>query len=387
MELPAIALGIGAGIVTGLTPGVHVNLVATLALAAGAGAAAVPFLLGLAVTHTFLDTIPGVLLGAPDADTALGVLPGHRYLLRGWGYMAVKLTLVGSLLGLVAATALIPLWWLAIQAYPYLVSVMGYVLLVVSAYLILRDRQRKWAVVVFGLSAILGYLLLNRPLLTDPLFPLFSGLFGTSTLLYSLKSDPVVPPQQIETRIQVRWKDASRAIGAGTFAGFLTSMLPGLGSAQAAIIGQRLSGRVGDHGFLVLLGAVSTVNFTLSLLTWLALDKARNGAVVAMQQLTLPSLLLTARLFAAALLAGGIATFLGIALARKAVRLINRVPYKGLSIGIVALIVALVGILTGLRGLLVLTVATGIGLVPAVTRTSRAQAMGCLLLPVALYFL
>ena len=359
--LASALLGVLAGIVTGLIPGVHVNLVATLALAIGVGAAGAPFLVALAVTHSFLDTIPGVLLGAPEADTALGVLPGHRYVLKGWGYMAVKLTLVGSYLGLLLALALIPLWLQAIKLYPLLVDWMGWILLGVSAYMILRDRRPAWSLTVYLLAGALGWALLNKPLLDEPLFPLFSGLFGTSTLLYSLTQTSNIPEQQISSDIKLRWGDTAKALGAGNASGFLTSMLPGLGAAQAAVLGMNLSGRIGDHGFLVMLGTINTVNFTLSLLTWLALEKARNGAVVALTALLAPSTELVATLLLVAVLAGSAAVPLCLGLARVAVRVVSRIPYQKLTITIITLIVALVAGLTGLRGLYVLLVATGVG--------------------------
>lgn len=385
--LTSALLGTAAGVITGLIPGVHVNLVAALALAIGVGAAGAPFLVALAVTHSFLDTIPGVLLGAPEADTALGVLPGHRYVLRGWGYMAVKLTLVGSYCGLLIALALIPVWWKAIQIYPVLVEWMGWVLLAVSAYMILRDNKRYWALAVYLLSGALGWLLLNNAVVQEPLFPLFSGLFGTSTLLYSLTQTSSIPKQHISNEIKLRYTDATKALLAGNASGFLTSMLPGLGAAQAAVLGMNLSGKIGDHGFLIMLGTINTVNFTLSLLTWLALEKARNGAVVAITTLLEPSTALVATLLAVALLAGSLAVPLCLGLARAAVNVVSKVPYQKLTVAIIALITVLVGALTGWRGLAVLVVATGIGLVPAIVRCSRAHAMGSLMLPVALFFL
>jgi len=42
------------------------------------------------ITHTFLNIIPVVYLGAPDAGTALAVLLGHSLLLDGMGMAAIK---------------------------------------------------------------------------------------------------------------------------------------------------------------------------------------------------------------------------------------------------------------------------------------------------------
>lgn len=384
--LLATLLGVVAGIITGLTPGIHVNLLATIALAAGVGAQGAPFLVALATTHSFLSTIPAILLGAPESATALGVLPGHRYVLKGLGYMAIKLTLIGSYFGLLIALALIPLWWQIIALYKYISPFIGYLLLAVSAYMILRDNKPAWSATVYLMSGALGWILLNNTILQEPLFPLLTGLFGTSTLLYSLTQTSSLPEQRIETHIQLRTKDAVRALLAGNISGFISSMLPGLGSAQAAILGMNISGKIGDHGFLILIGAISTVNFSLSLLTWLALDKARNGAVVAITTLLEPSTSVVALLGFTALLAASIAVPLCLLLARIFSRAITKIPYRALTITITLSLIILVATLTGIRGLYVLLVATAIGLIPAIVRCSRAHAMGCLMLPVAFYF-
>ena len=85
--LLAVLLGLLAGTVTGLIPGIHVNLVSLLALTFS------PYLMqyttpvsmavciiSMSVTHSFLDFIPCLFLGAPDSDTALSILPGHKLL-------------------------------------------------------------------------------------------------------------------------------------------------------------------------------------------------------------------------------------------------------------------------------------------------------------------
>src|SRR2546429_9046899 len=123
-------LGLLAGVLTGLSPGLHVNNVAALVLAtqtafAGFLAVLVPdisaepetmglllscFLLATAGSHAVFDFIPAVFLGAPTEDTALATLPGHRLLLVGQGAKAVALAARGALLGSAfAVVALLPL--------------------------------------------------------------------------------------------------------------------------------------------------------------------------------------------------------------------------------------------------------------------------------------
>ena len=69
-----------------------------------------------------------------------------------------------------------------------------------------------------------------------------------------------------------------KALLSGQFSGFLTSVFPGLGSAQAAIISMQITPDLGDHGFMILVGAINTANFTMSLATLYVLNKARNGS-------------------------------------------------------------------------------------------------------------
>ena len=87
---------------------------------------------------------------------------------------------------------------------------------------------------------------------------------------------------------------------------------------------------------------------------------------------------------AAALVAGVTAFFVSLGLARIMSKVITRINYhvvSGLTLGLLLLIV---GGLTGVNGLLVCAVATGIGLIPVLWGARRMNAMGILLLPIAL---
>lgn len=85
-----IFLGIFTGTISGLIPGIHINLVGAFLVSLSATLFYstnpiyfVIFITALAITHTFLDFIPSIFLGAPDSDTQLSVLPGHEMLKEG----------------------------------------------------------------------------------------------------------------------------------------------------------------------------------------------------------------------------------------------------------------------------------------------------------------
>ena len=178
------------------------------------------FIISMSVTHTFLDSIPSIYLGAPDADQALGVLPGHKMLLKGHGYGAVYLTVIGSFGGLI----------LAVLLFPYLVKVVGFVyplikeyiaffLILIVIFMVLRDKYRLWALFVFLLSGVLGSIVLGVPNLKNPLFALLSGLFGVSTLLISY-SQKVKIPNQVIKKPEVKKGVAAQALSASTFVAY-----------------------------------------------------------------------------------------------------------------------------------------------------------------------
>src|SRR3989344_2613407 len=92
----ALIVGILAGTFTGLFPGIHINLVSVFLVSASPALlqytspiSLAVFITSMAITHSFLDFIPSIFLGAPDEDSFLSILPGHELLKKGGGHEAV----------------------------------------------------------------------------------------------------------------------------------------------------------------------------------------------------------------------------------------------------------------------------------------------------------
>lgn len=385
--LAATLIGVTAGIFTGLTPGVHINLVSAIILSLSAAAAAyVPMLalcvviVSMAITHTFLDTIPSIFLGAPEDEKALGVLPGHRYLLRGNGLMAVKLCMVGGIAGtIIAALLFLPVMWLigllADLSQPYLFWIMlGFVL-----FSVLKDQKPFWAGAIFLLSGTLGLVALRLPL-GDVLLPLLSGMFGVATLLYSINEHQEIPPQRDERYTQLDARKTAAGSFLGVAGGFLTALFPGISASIASAVASK-GADLGDHGFLILLGSMGSASFVLSLAAFVAIEKARNGAIAVVVQLAAMTPAAVLILMGAMLAATGIAALLTLQMGRSAAKWLPRIPYRATCIGVIAFVAGIVLIRSGPVGFLVLVVSTAVGLLPAALKTARAQGMGCLLLP------
>ena len=149
-------IGIFLGCMTGLIPGFHVNNVALIALsmsplAVNAGiplSSVAAIIVSMGTVHTFLNYIPSALIGAPDGDTALALLPGHRMLISGHAAQGVAYSARGSQLGLLLSIPLLIVARLLFGTNPglglYEMSrdILPWLLLTISAFLILTETTR-----------------------------------------------------------------------------------------------------------------------------------------------------------------------------------------------------------------------------------------------------
>ena len=391
-----IMCGIIAGIFTGLIPGIHINLISVLLLSFSPLllqytniVSLCCFIIAMSVTHSFLDSIPSIFLGAPDSDMALGVLPGHRYLLKGLGLTAVKLTIIGSFGALLLSVLLFPLLVPLVKfGYPLIENYIGYILIAVVVFMIMRDRKRVWAFFVFLIAGVLGLIVLNMPNFEDPLFPLFSGLFGISTLAISLSENESIPSQVKHQYVRVKTSKVFKALFSGGFSGFITAVMPGLGASTAAVISMQITKNLKEDGFMILMGSINTFNFILSMVTLYVLDKARNGSIIVIQELVDAITINHIVIFlSAVLIAGSLSVFLALGLSKVFSKIMSIVSYRKMVLSVIFLITVLVLVLTGPLGLLILIISTAIGIIPPAVHISRTHSMGCLLLPVILYFI
>ncbi len=389
-----IFIGIVLGIFTGLTPGVHINLVAVLILSLS------PWLLNvitplnltiiiiaMSITHTFLDAIPSIFLGCPSPDSALLLLPGHKLLLEGKGYYAVILTLIGSLGAIIFSISSLPLTITIIKIiYQSIQPYIGYILLIICAWLIIREKQKLLCLITFLLAGTLGLVTLNLTSLSEPLFPLFSGMFGISMLIISMNTKTIIPPQTI-TQPFIEQKAGVKIIVISSLVSILCSILPGIGPSQAAIITTKIISTT-SQTFLIITGALNTANMIASIATLYIIEKARNGSIVVVskliEQVTLNHILIYASV---SLIVCFFATVLTITIAKGCSNIITKINYKKVCMGIMIFIILLVAIISKASGIIILLLATAVGLIPQLKNIPKNHLMGCILLPTIVYFL
>ncbi|MBS1194562.1 MAG: protein of unknown function transrane [Methanomicrobia archaeon] len=389
--LAGTVLGVAIGTVSGLVPGVHANTMASVLLGGEAILASVfgPEALGAAlfaalVTHTFLDIIPSTFLGIPDADTALAVLPAHALCLEGKGEEAVRIGGLGSAMAVILSLPLTLVFLLLLPPLqPFLDIWIGVVILAVSGFLIVKAESPPLAFAVFAASGLLGVFTLAHDYLSwiglgSPaiLMPLLSGLFGIPVLLTAGSGG--IPPQRF-TGLALEGRGIAFQSLLGSVAGAVVGWLPGLSTATANALLASVIPYEGDRrGYLLAASASNTANAFLGLAALYALSRTRNGVMAALALTELPP-------FTSVLLAGCLAAcaayLITIRLGGSAARLsVLRSPH--LQAGVILFVVLLSFLLCGPFGLLILVLATALGMVPYLLNVPRLFCMGAVMVPV-----
>jgi putative membrane protein len=392
-----VAAGAFLGIFTGLVPGIHVNTVVIVILSVlpvlletFGMYPVIALIISISVVHSFVDFIPSILLGAPEEDSVLSILPGHRLLLNGRGYEAIRLTVMGGLGSVVVGVGILPLGLGFFPVfYRFSLSVLPVLLGFILVYMVLSeiDRRRKgFAVLSITFSGCLGFLVLDTNIL-DPeyvLFPTLTGLFGMSTLLVSLRSNPNIPPQTMEEDGSI----PTKGIFIGPAAGILAGLVPSMGSSQSAILVQKAFKDEGDSEFLAALGGVNTTESLYAFLALFLIGNPRSGASIAVERI-FSTVDFADFLFmvGVVLVSASFATPLTLALGRVLVPRVQGIDYSKFSLATILFLLSVVTLVTGPMGVLILATATAIGLIPAISGAKRSTCMAVLILPTLFYFL
>jgi putative membrane protein len=206
--------------------------------------------------------------------------------------------------------------------------------------------------------------------------PLLTGLFGISVLLTASRG--TVPAQQFRgIRMDDRAMVTSSLIGTG--AGIAVGWLPGLSTASANGVLASVIGYEKDRrGYILATNAANTANAFIGLAALFALSRMRNGVMAALSELTLPSI---SGLMVAGILAACAAYGITVWLSRYA-PVINAIDSQLLNRGVIIFVILLSALLTGPFGLIVLALATGLGLVPHFINLPRVYCMGAIMVPV-----
>lgn len=291
--LIAIITGIFLGIITGLTPGIHVNTVGIIIFSISDSILEFTtplvlssFFVSISLCHAMLEFVPSLIIGIPDEDTILSIQPGHRLLFKGYGKKAIRLVSFGGFLSIIFLVILMPLLIVILpMVYALLKDYIG-ILLVVTMIIVLirfnkKDKRGK-SIVLFLISGILGLFVLNSNIGNNlGLLCILSGLFSISNLLYTTNSQTHIPPQEECHNIKIDYKFC-RSTFAGSISGCILGLLPGLGPAQGTLIAQSitLNKDISPEEFLITNSGVNISDTLFSLIAIYLINNPRSAISV-----------------------------------------------------------------------------------------------------------
>jgi putative membrane protein len=350
------------------------------------------FILVMSVTHTFIDFIPSLVFGVPSPDTALSVLPGHKLVLEGRGYFALFLSATGSLAGLFFTILIVPFCFLFLERfYDFYKGGVVFLLVLTIVVLVLLDRDLNkiiWSIIIISFSSGFGFLVLNSKFIEYPMLVLFTGLFGISTLIFSLmQKTQRLPKQDFQISLDSKKKFFGAVILGGVASSFC-SLTPGIGNSQAGILSTMFFKKLSSEFFIVVLGAINTINFALSIVTFYLISRSRNGSIFVISQIS-SAIEFEDLLFYLGImvLVGIISFFVTLFLGKKIIKIIEKIDMQKVNIFVLVVVILIASFLTNWIGVLAMGVATALGLLCILLEVRRVHLMSVLIVPVIVNFL
>ncbi len=408
--------------VVGCIPGFHIyNLMGILALffhsCAASGASLpsevlIPLWVGLTVGYAVLNTLPSVLLAAPDESAMFTVLPGQKLFFIGRGLEAVLILTVGAAAGIVVllvgfgplAPRLLPSVQMVVRPHLHWILWCVIIFMLMSEWPKSRPvGQAGWGrfldswkstgmgLLTFALSGLLGFILFNRnPVGVNSAFqnlmPALIGLFTVPWLTLNIVSRLAPPVQQKKTTVSLDAGTAFHGVLAGVLGGGFAAFIPVVTGGVGGLLAGHATALRNDRAFLVSQGASKLVYYVGGLLLFFvpSLGMKRGGGAWLLSGITVPYGVYEYMMALSALAIGGaVAIMLVGPLSRLMLTAIEGIGYQRISVAALVVIMLIVWGMTGMPGICITLVSTGIGLLPVLFGTRRMNTLGVILLPMA----
>lgn len=372
----------------------------------------VPMMIGMVVGWSMLNTIPAVLLGAPDESAMFTVLPGQKYLLSGRGYEGTMITAVGGLAG--AFFIIFVLGPFAPKYLPVAQEVlkghMHWILWVIITFILMSEWPKGgnrgpagWAkfydawktllagLATFLLAGLLGFILLTRSpvdheVAFQNIMPAFVGLFAIPWCLLNMISAANVPKQRVVKGLEVDGDLILRSVWSGGLGGGLAAYLPAVTGGVGGLLAGHATAQRDERIFIMGQGVSKFVYYVgaFMLLFVPGLGLTRGGGAWMMKTLYVPTTYSDYYLALGSIaIASAVAYLMMSPLARMVLWFIDRFNYRHVSTFALVIIIVMVLAVTGWVGMFIAVVSTGIGLLPVLFGSRRLNCLGILLLPMA----
>ena len=348
----ACFIGILIGTTTGMIPGIHVNTAGAIIFASSTFLLSFlspeflcVMMVAMSIAHALIEFVPSMLLGVPEEGTATSILPGHRMVLQGRAKEVIRIVCVGGFGAIIVTVLMLPIFSILLPmlhdiSKPFTWMILLFASIYLTYSLTSNHRDFLWSLLLFALSGILGWTIFQTPISSGvTLMCIFSGLFGISTILFSLNDNSTLPHQNSFYDLNIDF-DKFKSIFAGGITGAILGFLPGFGPAQGTVIAQAASGTSDSDddtvNFLLATSGLNISDCLFSLMAIYIIGNPRSGIAVYMSYLISKMSLnhLIIYIFAS-LLAVSVSLVLALRLGDSFSKLMGGVDYKKLSISVI----------------------------------------------------
>lgn len=412
MELViACFIGIAIGTTTGMIPGIHVNTAGAILFASSTLLLTIVspeflcvLMVSMSIAHALIEFVPSMLLGVPQEGTATSILPGHRMVLQGRSKEVIRIVSVGGFGAILVTVAMLPIFAIALPILHDISKPYTWIILLVASIYLTRSLTRNsrdflWSLLLFVLSGILGWIIFQTPISSGiSLMCTFSGLFGISTILFSLNDSSTIPHQNPFYELDIDY-NKFKSIFAGGITGAILGFLPGFGPAQGTVIAQAVSGTNDNDddntvNFLLATSGLNISDCLFSLIAIYIIGNPRSGIAVYMSYLIFEMGLNHLAIFIfASLIAVSVSLVLCLKLGDSFSRLMGGVDYKKLSIAVIILQIAILYLFViyykaplGYM-ILALITSTAMGMLPHYIGIGKSHLMGVLIIPAIVIYM
>ena len=407
----ACFIGIGIGTCTGMVPGIHVNTAGAIMFASSTlllNYISAEFLcvifVAMSIAHALIEFVPSMLLGVPQEGTATSILPGHRMVLQGRSKEVIRVVSVGGFGAILVTIAMLPIFAIALPILHDISKPFTWIILLVASIYLTYNltsnfRDFLWSLLLFTLSGILGWIIFQTPISSGiTLMTTFSGLFGISTILFSLNDSSTIPHQNPFYELDIDY-NKFKSIFAGGITGAILGFLPGFGPAQGTVIAQAVSGTNDNNdddtvNFLLATSGLNISDCLFSLIAIYIIGNPRSGIAVYMSYLIFEMGLNHLAIFIfASLIAVSVSMALCLKLGDSFSRLMGGVDYRKLSISVILLqIVILYMFIFYYKApffymTLALITSTAMGMLPHYIGVGKSHLMGVLIIPAIVIYM
>ncbi|WP_407392147.1 tripartite tricarboxylate transporter permease [Methanobrevibacter sp.] len=407
----ACFIGILIGTLTGMTPGIHVNTAGAILFASSTTLLTqvspeflCVLMVSMSIAHALIEFVPSMLLGVPQEGTATSILPGHRMVLQGRSKEVIRIVSVGGFGAIIVTVMMLPAFAIALPILHDLTKPFTWIILLfASLYLTYRltanFRDFLWSLLLFVLSGILGWILFQTPISSGvTLMCAFSGLFGISTILFSLNDSSTIPHQNPFYYLNLDYIKF-KSIFAGGITGAILGFLPGFGPAQGTVIAQAVSGTNDNNdddtvNFLLATSGLNISDCLFSLIAIYIIGNPRSGIAVYMSYLISEMSINHLIIFIfTSLLAVSVSLVLCLKLGDSFSRLMGGIDYKKLSIGVILLQIMILYVFIFYYQApvfymtLALITSIAMGMLPHYIGIGKSHLMGILIIPAIVIYL